>query len=205
MVRLPARDKSRFFSLALILVGVALIGYVSYSYYTMYASQHRLAREWEDQQKLASQQSAKPVSDGLTRISIPKIDLNAVIVNGTSNKQLLLGPGLLEKTPAPGESGNAVVTAHRDTFFRHIYKLNKGDRIQVQRNGRAYQFEVTGKKIVDPSDTSVLKQTADPQLTLITCYPTYYIGPAPERLIVFSKQVEDLPSAAQAQAATQSK
>jgi sortase A len=57
----------------------------------------------------------------------------------------------------------------------------------VQRNGKEYHYEVTGKKIVKPDDVSVLKPTQSSQLTLITCYPTYYIGPAPERLVVFSR------------------
>src|SRR6185503_18054571 len=82
------------------------------------------------------------------------------------------------------------ISAHRDTFFRHIYELNKGDEILVRRNGKVFHYQVTGKKIVMPDDVAVLKQTTDPQLTLITCYPTYYIGPAPKRLVVFSKLVE---------------
>jgi LPXTG-site transpeptidase (sortase) family protein len=67
----------------------------------------------------------------------------------------------------------------------------------IRRRGEVYKFEVTGKKIVTPDDISVLRRTKDPRLTLITCYPTYYIGPAPERLVVFSKLIErspDLPA-----------
>jgi sortase A len=90
----------------------------------------------------------------------------------------------------PGQTGNAVITGHRDTFFRHIYELVKGDKIQVRRAGSVFTYEVTGKKIVMPEDVSVIRQTPDPQLTLITCYPTYYIGPAPKRLVVFSKLVD---------------
>jgi sortase A len=96
----------------------------------------------------------------------------------------------MKETAMPGETGNAVITGHRDTFFRHIYELAKGDEIQVRRNGRVFTFVVTGQRIVQPDDVSVLKQTDDPQLTLITCYPTYYIGPAPQRLVVFSKLVD---------------
>src|SRR5450432_741393 len=96
----------------------------------------------------------------------------------------------MKLTAEPGETGNAVITGHRDTFFRHIYELNKGDQIQVRRSGRTFTYEVTGKKIVMPEDVSVIKSTTDAQLTLITCYPTYYIGPAPKRLVVFSKLVE---------------
>ncbi len=81
----------------------------------------------------------------------------------------------------------------------------KGDQIQVRRNGRVFTYEVTGKRIVQPEDVSVIKQTTDPQLTLITCYPTYYIGPAPKRLVVFSRLMEsDGQPSKQAQAQTDS-
>ena len=144
--------------------------------------------------------------DLLTRVVIPKISLDAIVVEGVSRKQLSEGPGHIKGTATPGEAGNAVISAHRDTFFRHIYELNKGDEILVRRNGKVFHYQVTGKKIVMPDDMAVLKQTSDPQLTLITCYPTYYIGPAPKRLVVFSKLVEsgnDLGKQALAQGAAQ--
>ena len=96
----------------------------------------------------------------------------------------------MEDTPAPGTEGNSVITAHRDTFFRHIVELAKGDELVVQRNGKKYTYEVQSKHVVKPEDVSVLKPSKDSRLTLITCYPTYYIGPAPERLVVMSKLKE---------------
>jgi sortase A len=126
----------------------------------------------------------------LTRLEIPKIQMDAIVVEGASRRELSEGPGHMKQTAQPGETGNAVITGHRDTFFRHIYELNKGDQIQVRRSGRVFTYQVTGKRIVMPEDISVIKPTNDPQLTLITCYPTYYIGPAPKRLVVFSKLVD---------------
>jgi sortase A len=193
MFRFPRAGSSRI-SLVLIVLGAILLGYVGFEYFTMYSSQRQLARQWQEQQQRAklqaSDKAVKTADDGLTRISIPKINLTAVVVEGVGRKQLLLGPGHIKQTPSPGEAGNSVISAHRDTFFRHIYELNKGDVITVERNGMTYSYKVTGKKITDPDDVSVLKQTNDPQLTLITCYPTYYVGPAPERLVVFSKRVD---------------
>jgi LPXTG-site transpeptidase (sortase) family protein len=93
--------------------------------------------------------------------------------------------------PVPGEAGNVVITGHRDTFFRHIHELQKGDTVVVQRDGKTFRYEVTGKKIVEPTDVSVLQPTNDSRMTLITCYPFNYIGPAPKRLVVFSKLVGD--------------
>ena len=179
-------------SLLLILVGVALLGYVGSEYWSMYRSQQRLASEWERQAATLSTPASAPISQDqmLTRVVIPKISLDAIVVEGASRKELSEGPGHMKETAMPGETGNAVITAHRDTFFRHIYELVKGDQIQVRRSGRVFTYEVTSKRIVMPDDISVIKQTSDPQLTLITCYPTYYIGPAPKRLVVFSKLVD---------------
>lgn len=179
---------TRLLPLLGILVGIATLTYVASQYWIMYAEQRRLAQEWDQQQGVV--QNTAALNDGLTRISIPKINLSAVVVEGTNHKALLRGPGHIKSTPSPGEPGNSVITGHRDTFFRHIYELGKGDIITVQRNGKSFNYEVTGKQIVEPTDVSVLKPTTDAQLTLITCYPTYFIGPAPERLVVFTKLAE---------------
>ena len=191
--------------------GAATLFYVGTQYWTMYSEQRQLSEEWSRQQQTSApsllqvNNAGAAVHDGLTRISIPKINLDAVIVEGTSHKALLRGPGHLTDTPAPGEAGNSVISAHRDTFFRHIHELSAGDLIDIQRDGHSYVYEVTGKKIVGSADTSVLKQTSDPQLTLITCYPTYFIGPAPERLIVFTKLSKDSPADLSASAAKSAK
>jgi sortase A len=188
---------------ALMLAGLLLLLYVGSQYGTMFWEQRRLTRQWEERNASGANPAATATvsDDGLIRVSIPKIDLDAIVVEGTSHKQLLVGPGRITTTALPGETGNAVITAHRDTFFRHIYELNKGDEIVVRRAGEVFRFEVTGKKIVDPSDVSVLRATKEPRLTLITCYPTYYIGPAPERLVVFSKLIDRAPDNARASTA----
>lgn len=175
-----------------VVLGIGLLLYVGVQYTSMYSEQRRLARQWEQQNQLQATSPTKPVSeragrDGLTRLSIPKINFDAIVVEGTSRHSLLLGPGHLESSAFPGELGNSVITGHRDTFFRHIYELNKGDEILVRRDGKLFRYEVTGKRVVEPSDVSVTHSSSDARLTLITCYPTYYIGPAPERLVVFSK------------------
>jgi sortase A len=181
----------RSLSVALILTGAGLLGYVGNAYWKMASTQRRLETEWKRQtgsvSAAASSQSAVSPEQMLTRVVIPKIKLDAIVVEGASPRQLSEGPGHLDQTAMPGEPGNSVITAHRDTFFRHIYELNKGDEITVLRNGQTFRFAVTGKKVVKPDDVSVLRPTPDAQLTLITCYPTYYIGPAPERLVVFSR------------------
>ena len=178
-------------STLLIVAGIGILAYVGSQYWSMHNAQQRLEAQWDRQQQAATSlatNTSQPVIDPLlTRMEIPKISLEAMVVEGDSRKQLLIGPGHISGTPLPGESGNSVITGHRDTFFRHIFELSKGDEILVQRNGQTYHYGVTGKKIVKPEDVSVLQPTSDAELTLITCYPTYYIGPAPERLVVISK------------------
>ena len=185
------RSPRKVLSMVLLLLGVSLLGYVGSEYWGMYRTQKQLEVQWE-QQAATVRTPGQPrlaAHDLLTRVSIPKISLDAIVIEGVSRKQLSVGPGHMKDTAFPGAAGNAVITGHRDTFFRHIYELQKGDDILVRRDGQLFKYQVTGKKIVKPDDVSVLKQTTDPQLTLITCYPTYYIGPAPERLVVFSKLI----------------
>lgn len=177
---------------ALIAAGVALLAYVGTQYFLMAHDQRQLAQQWASQNSAAHSGTATPakaasIADGLTRILIPKINLDAIVVEGTTAKDLRSGPGHIRSSAYPGEQGNVVISAHRDTFFRHIYELSKGDQVQLQRGGATYTYEVTAKKVTDPNDVAVLKATPDARLTLITCYPTYYIGPAPERLVVFAR------------------
>ena len=190
--RLKPRSIREAISLFFLLLGLVLIGYVGSQYWDMYHSQRQLQAEWEKQVVAATTPGAPKLTaeEMLTRVSIPRINLDAIVLEGATSRQLTRGPAHITETALPGETGNAVITGHRDTFFRHIYELQKGDAIFVRRNGESFKYEVTGKKIVKPQDVSVLDPTPDAQLTLITCYPTYYIGPAPERLVVFSRLVE---------------
>jgi sortase A len=177
---------------ALIVIGTLVLGYVATQYGQMYWEQKKLAAQFEEDQRsramFPDSGSAKDATDdGLIRLVIPKIELTSFVVEGTNHRSLLLGPGHMAKTAEPGDTGNAVITGHRDTFFRHLHELEKGDQIYVDRNGKRLVYQVTGKKIVEPDDVYVTRPTNDSQMTLITCYPTYYIGPAPKRLVVFTK------------------
>jgi sortase A len=156
----------------------------------MYFGQQQMEIQWWRQQAASAAPTAESRVAGdpvLTRLLIPKISLDAIVAEGTSHEQLLKGPGHVEQTALPGERGNSVIAGHRDTFFRHIFELNPGDKIVVQRNGRSFRYEVTGKKIVKPEDTSVISPSTEAELTLLTCYPAHYVGPAPERLAVVAR------------------
>jgi sortase A len=169
-------------------IGLLLSIHVAHSYASMMASQRQLSEQWQQQQRSPS---APPLATSLTRVSIPKINLDVMVVEGTSHSSLLGGPGHLDDTPAPGESGNSVIAGHRDTFFRHLGDLGRGDDIFVRRAGHAYHYVVKSKEIVQPNDVAVVKPSPQNRLTLITCYPAYYIGPAPQRLVVIAEPIDD--------------
>src|SRR5579859_3995989 len=129
----------RIASTALVICGLILLGYAGNEYWQMYRSQHEMEIQWQSQ--MASRTAPERMlsaDDLLTKVSIPKISLDAIVVEGASHKQLSIGPGHIVETAMPGERGNAVITAHRDTFFRHIYELNRGDEIIVRRNGQVF-------------------------------------------------------------------
>lgn len=183
----PARSRVyKAISWVLLAVGVLLTFYVAASYFHTYSAQRALAAQW-DRQNMAAPSvdlAADDANDAITRLSIPKIKLDALVVEGTTHKALLAGPGHLSDTPQPGTSGNSVLAAHRDTFFRNLNDLVAGDDIFIRRARHEYHYVVTSKAIVPPTDTSVLRHSSHSRITLITCYPPYFIGPAPKRLAV---------------------
>src|SRR5207244_9875653 len=99
-----------------------------------------------------------------------RILLRAVGEECTSRKALIVGPGHVANTASPGDTGNSVLAGHRDTFFRHLGKLLRGDSIYVERGGKVYAYQVTDTKVVEPREISVLKPFEGNQLTLITFY-----------------------------------
>lgn len=115
-----------------------------------------------------------PAHEHATRIQIPAISIDAPIIQGTGWEQLKKGVGQVIGTANPGEKGNMVLSAHNDIFgelFRHLDKLQPGDRFTVYSNFRAYTYEVTGWDVVEPTQVEVMDPTPNPTATLISCYP----------------------------------
>ncbi len=175
-------SRRRIISYVLFTIGGLLCTYVGGNYAWMFAEQRKLMHEWKAQNASLPSQDAP-----LTRLSIPRIHLRAVVLEGTSRRSLLLGPGHLTGSPDPGAIGNSVIAGHRDTFFRHVHSLKFGDDIYVQKSRKLFHYVVTSKRVVEPTDLSVLQASKTGELTLITCYPTHAIGPAPQRLVVVAR------------------
>lgn len=128
--------------------------------------------------------------DGLIgRIGIPRLDLSAVLLEGTSHKTLRRAVGHIAGTALPGQPGNVGIAGHRDTFFRPLRKVQENDIITLTTLGGEYRYRVVSIKVVSPDDVSVLNPDGNEILTLVTCYPFYYVGPAPERFIVRAARV----------------
>jgi sortase A len=126
------------------------------------------------------QQSPAPL--GVIRIR--RINVEAPILEGTSEWALNRGVGHIEGTAAPGEPGNAGLAGHRDGFFRALKDVREGDTLELETVGDVATYRIERAWVVTPNDVAVLDETTQPSLTLVTCYPFYFVGSAPQRFIV---------------------
>ncbi|HEX6051229.1 MAG TPA: class D sortase [Gemmatimonadaceae bacterium] len=119
----------------------------------------------------------------VARLVIPRIGLDEIVVEGVSDADLRAGPGHMIGSAFPGAPGNAVVSAHRDRHFRSLGRLVVGDTIHTESDAGRVSWTVSRVRVVD-ADARVLWSTRVPALTLTTCWPIRFFGPAPDRLIV---------------------
>jgi LPXTG-site transpeptidase (sortase) family protein len=118
------------------------------------------------------------------RIEIPSVGVSAIVEEGDSEATLAESVGHLSGTALPGQPGNIALAAHRDTYFRDLEDIQAGDEIYFTTARAIYKYRVASRDIVDPSDVAVLAPSSDSRLTLITCYPFHFVGPAPKRFVV---------------------
>ena len=111
-----------------------------------------------------------------------------MVAQGDSAAILRRAVGHLANTALPGELGNVVLAGHRDTFFRALEGVRAGDVITVRTPSRDFQYLVESTAVVPPTDVQVLEPTGGRTLTLITCFPFYYLGAAPDRFIVRARE-----------------
>ena len=151
-----------------------------------YLSKHQLART---PAKSTPPMVHKPKPyDVVGRIEIPRLHLSTVILEGDDATALRYGAGHVPSTALPDEPGNVALAAHRDTFFRPLRHIAPDDRITLSTPDGVYHYVVESTELVGPKDVRVLDPSRDPELTLITCYPFYYVGPAPKRFIVHARR-----------------
>jgi LPXTG-site transpeptidase (sortase) family protein len=183
--------------LFLVVTGIAALGgYVFFSVQA-WAAQSRLERQFErevaahrsDEQFRGPNKTHQPSQpqqpdNALAKLDIPKAGLSVMVTEGVDDATLRVAVGHIPGTRLPGQAGNVGLAGHRDSFFRGLSKVRIGDEISLTTREDTLHYTVESVRIVSPDDVSVLKDTSYPALTLVTCYPFYYVGPAPQRWIV---------------------
>jgi sortase A len=118
------------------------------------------------------------------RMEIPRLKLSVAVAEGTDAATLRRAAGHILGTALPGQPGNIGIAGHRDSLFRPLRHTLKGDVITLVTSRGEYHYRVVSTRIVSPTEVAVLKADGHEVLTLVTCYPFNFIGPAPDRFIV---------------------
>jgi sortase A len=180
----------------LFVAGLAILGYCGAAWINSRLRQAEGNRELD---RVLTRKTPIPapeivIPDGglIGMVEIPKLHLSAVVFQGSDSSVLDHGVGHVDSTALPGQPGNVVLAAHRDTLFRPLRNIRIGDLVTVTTESGPRNYRVSSTEVVKPTEISVLNPTAKPTLTLITCYPFYYVGHAPKRFIV--RAVDTTPS-----------
>jgi len=137
----------------------------------------------------ASRRPAPANGEPIGRLEIPGVGISAIVAAGTDNLTLRRGVGHIDGTALPGEPGNIGLAGHRDTIFRGIRKLRPADRILLVTADGTFEYAVESLRTVAPDQNDVLAASAQPSLTLVTCFPFDFVGPAPLRYIVRAREI----------------
>jgi sortase A len=180
--------------------GVAMLGYCIFVVVDTRVFQERESRTLQhlledqpatgadsSQAKLLSPPKIPPAAaaSGLIgRVEIARLSLSVMVIEGDDGKTLRRAAGHVPGTALPGQLGNVGITAHRDTFFRPLRNIQMDDVITLTTLQGVYRYRVVSTKVVSPQDVEVLDSTGGEVLTLVTCYPFYFVGAAPNRFIV---------------------
>jgi sortase A len=141
----------------------------------------------------AMREAAPALRSVIGRLEIPRLNLSVMVREGADESTLSRAVGHIPGTALPGKMGNVGLAGHRDTFFRALRNIREDDAIEFETTHGAYRYVVKSTKIVTPRDVSVLAASGGENLTLVTCYPFYYVGSAPKRFIVRATQVATIP------------
>jgi len=174
------------------LCGMWQIGSASYIHAKAILAQVLLETAWD--KTIHGQQEVKPWPWAdtwpISRLDVPGLGIDRIVLAGASGSSLAFGPGHLFGSSLPGQQGNTVIAGHRDTHFRFLQDIQRGDLIQMQSlTGETIQYEVTETIIADEKEADYIANTSENTLTLITCYPFNAIHPGgPLRYLVIAKQ-----------------
>jgi sortase A len=124
-------------------------------------------------------------------LDVPRLRLTAPVIEGDDDATLKRAAGHLPDTPLPWQGGNTAIAGHRDGLFRPLKDITVGDEIRFRSSRDEFRYRVTDTSIVKPDDVSVLQPRGPASLTLITCYPFYFVGNAPKRFIIHAERVQE--------------
>jgi sortase A len=207
----PRKDRTlRWLERALVALGLVCltwVGAISMHALSYQAEQDaRVARTASSSDHFAVDRSGNAVAPEteanlpIGRLEIPRIGLSVVVMEGGDENTLNVAVGHLPDTPLPWQEGNAALAGHRDTFFRPIRRVRPGDEIRFVTSRGTFRYRATRQVVVEPHELWVLDPSPTAALTLITCYPFDFVGPAPRRFVVHAERINESSEARQSSA-----
>jgi sortase A len=203
------KSSLRWLERALLLVALLCLGAWAYAWLDARYAQYREGKLLDEAASAGSGASVASETDALGtfragprrsapapegtlvgRIEIPRLGVSAIVLEGIGKRTLRRGVGHIPETPLPEIGGNVGLAAHRDSFFRELKDVRKNDIITLKTLEGTYEYRVEWTRIVQPKNIEVLDDAGVPALTLVTCYPFYYVGSAPDRFIVRAVRME---------------
>jgi sortase A len=196
----------RFSRSLFLLMGIGALGYSGWIYVDEYIHDRAESKAFDRARESLTRANPVPRAEGVppppaepfrAKLVIARLHLTTMVDEGVGEDTLRYAAGHIPGTALPDQLGNVCVAAHRDTLFRKLKDIRKHDRIVLSTLTKDYDYEVTATAIVRPNDVSVLAATHGKKtLTLVTCYPFYFIGAAPKRFIVQARQIAETSASA---------
>ena len=187
----PLRRLLRWSQATLLAAAACLLGYCAFVWADTWNFQRQSSHAFDRQLRPAPPpgRGADAITGLLGRMEIPRLGMTMVVAEGTDETTLRRAGGHIRGTALPGQPGNVGIAGHRDTLFRPLRNIREHDVIMLTTLQGEYRYRVVTTEIVSPSDVSVLSSDDHEVLTLVTCYPFYFVGPAPDRFIVRAKRI----------------
>jgi sortase A len=170
-------------------LGLAAVGYASFVLANARTFQ-AIEKEKFAQEKPLAELPVLADDDVIGEMQVPRLGLDVMVVQGDSAANLRRAVAHITKSALPGEEGNVALAGHRDTFFRPLQYARLGDQIRFRTRERSFNYVVESIEVARPNAFEVLRPSGGHELTLVTCYPFYYVGSAPKRLVVHAREVD---------------
>jgi sortase A len=179
---------AHFLEYALLGLAIGCFGFYAYESVEARRFQALQAAEFEHAAKINAAPPRVKAGGLVGMLDVPRLRLTTPVVEGDDDRTLKRAVGHLPDTPLPWEGGNSALAGHRDGLFRPLKDVKVGDEIRFRTTRDEFRYRVTKTSIVKPDDVSVLQTQSQSGLTLITCYPFYYVGSAPKRFVVHAER-----------------